>query len=145
MSNAKYVRNFLLTCPYIEASELDMHVNFIGETPVSYSIEPEPTTIVIKRYKDGASQRRFSFTLLSCRDVINDDDRIQNDQNFEKLSDWIDMIKQTRNFPEMQEGRIIKSMEATGNVYLSERADNNDFATYAMQFELIYYQNGGIF
>lgn len=138
MSNSEYVRNLLLTCPYIEASPLEMHINFIGNNPLQYSIDPEPTQQIIKKYLGGDTIRRFSFALSSRCETISDQDRAQNNDNYEKLSLWLEDITRKRRLPAMEIGKRPLRIEATGSVYLMERAEDNDSAIYMMQIELQY-------
>ena len=50
------VKNFILKCPYL--TELAaVNVDFLPESPDTYSIEEVPTNSVIRTYLDGSQER----------------------------------------------------------------------------------------
>lgn len=140
MSNAEYVRDLLLTCPYISASKLDAHIDFLGDKPLQYSIDGEPTAQVLKQYRGGDTLRRYSFILLSRMQTIDDATRAQNNRNYEQLSLWLEAQTRKRALPDMGDGAKANSIKAVGSVYLMETDTDTNSAAYQMQCELIYYQ-----
>ena len=140
MSIAKYVQKFLLTSPFITVSPFDMQIDFVGETPTQYSIEAEPVHPVVKRYLTGDTIRQFVFSLVQRADIITDDVRSSNNDNYEKLSLWLEQQTKSRALPPMEDEARAMKIEAIGAQYVLERAEDNSSALYMMQCALTYYQ-----
>jgi hypothetical protein len=138
MSNIEYVRDLLVTYPGITSD--GVHIDFIGMTPMQYSIRAEPTGQVIKKYLNGDTMRRFSFALEGICDTISDADRAQNNALFERLALWLERKTRARQLPDMGSGAKAMSIEATGGVYMARQDEDGDAAVYMMQIELNYYQ-----
>lgn len=142
MSNAEYVKTVLLECPFIEAGPFDLAIDFLDEYPTRYSIDAEPTTQVVKRYRGGDSLRRYAFSLSARYDTVTDEDRAGNAKHYEDLSLWLERQTRLHKLPPMEDGAAPQGIRATGSAYLAERAEDNNSAQYMMQIELIYHQKG---
>ena len=142
MSNSEYIRDFLFTCPVIQQSDAEMCVSFIGDTPLTYSIEGIPTKPVIKKYLNGDTVRQFTFGLVGRYEMYTDKIRVQNDQSYEELAMWLEQQTKQRMLPDMGNGATAQKIEAIGAQFVSERDQNNNSALYVMQCALTYYQKG---
>lgn len=140
MSIAEYVREVLLTCPYIKAGPFELAIDFLGYKPSRYSISAEPTEQTVKRFLGGGSVRRYSFALCAQYTAIDDEERAANAAHYEDLSLWLEQQTRRRKLPPMTGGASPRSLLATGNVYVEERASDGNALTYRMQMELLYDQ-----
>lgn len=143
MSNAEYVRQVLLSCPYITAGPFDMAIDFLDQYPTRYSIDAEPAAQVVKRYLSGDTVRRFAFALSARYETITDADRAGNAKHYEDLALWLEQQTKRRQLPAMTDGATPQAMAATGGMYLDERAEDGSSAVYRMQITLTYYQKAG--
>lgn len=142
MSNAEYARSLLLTSPYIQP-ESEMCINFISDSPTSYSIDSEPARPIVKRYLSGDSIRQYVFSLVARYPVITDEIRAISARNYEYLTSWFETQTKRRALPDMGGGATAQKIETIGNAYIMERAKDNDSALYVMQCALTYFQKAG--
>lgn len=141
MSLTQYTLDLLNTYPGLTAGEI--HVDMVQENPVNFSIQPEPVTPVVKKYRGGDSIRLFSFQLMARQYTTSDTERIFNATLYEDLSMWLETQSRGRLLPDMGEARTAQKIEAVGSGYLQEREEDANTAIYTMQIQLKYYQKGG--
>ena len=53
--------HYLDACPLLQDGML--YVDYLGPDPVSYVIDVEPATAIVKRYANGDTVRQYLFTL----------------------------------------------------------------------------------
>ena len=132
------VKNFILTCPYlVELSAVN--VDFLPESPDTYSIEEVPTNAVIQTYLDGSQERQFVFVFAS-RFYYSDETRnnIENSGFYEDFSDWLDEQTKIGNLPVMRDGLTPSKIEAISSGYLFDVSGDLSNARYQIQCRLIY-------
>ncbi|MCM1115608.1 MAG: chloramphenicol resistance protein [Clostridium sp.] len=138
MAIIEAVKNFILQCPYLDELK-KVNVDFLPSDPNTYSIEEEPTEIILKEYIDGSSDRQFVFVFASRmlwnEEVINN---IQNSGFFEKFQDWLERCTAEDELPQMDEGMHAYKIEAISNGYLFDVNGNEKYARYQIQCRLLY-------
>ena len=90
--------HYLDACPLLQDGML--YVDYLGPDPVSYVIDAEPATAIVKRYANGDTVRQYLFT-LGTRDYYSQDvmERIDSSGFFEEFSDWLDAQNIHGNLP----------------------------------------------
>ena len=132
------VKNFILKCPYL--TELAaVNVDFLPESPDTYSIEEVPASSVIQTYLDGSQERQFVFVFAS-RFYYSDETRnnIENSGFYEDFSDWLDEQTKSGNLPAMRDGLTPSKIEAMSSGYLFDVSGDLSNARYQIQCRLIY-------
>jgi hypothetical protein len=132
------VKNFILGCPFL--AELSaVNVDFLPDSPDTYSIEEVPTNAVIRTYLDGTQERQFVFVFAS-RFYYSEETRnnIENSGFYEDFSDWLDEQTKTGNLPVMREGLTPSKIEAMSSGYLFDVSGDLSNARYQIQCRLIY-------
>ena len=132
------VKNFILTCPCLEELSA-VNVDFLPESPDTYSIEEVPTNSVIQTYLDGSQERQFVFVFAS-RFYYSDETRnnIENCGFYEDFSDWLDEQTESGNFPQMRDGLTPTKIEAISSGYLFDVSGDLSNARYQIQCRLTY-------
>lgn len=138
MSIIEGVRNYILSCPYLNKGRVN--IDWLGATPTEYSIESTPTQPIVKRYADGGTIRQFNFVFSSVEfygpDVLSN---IENSGFYQKFSAWIEEQNKKRNLPYIGVGLIPHSIEVTTTGYLYE--SSSDQGRYQIQLKLLYYKD----
>ena len=132
------VKNFILTCPCL--AELSaVNVDFLPDSPDTYSIEEVPVKSVLQTYLDGSSERQYVFVFAS-RFYYSDETRnnIENSGFYEDFSDWLDEQTKLGKFPVMRDGLTPSKIEAMSSGYLFDVAGDLSNARYQIQCRLIY-------
>lgn len=138
------VREFILSCPFIKEFEDAfpvIGVENLAEEVDSYMIEALPVNPVIKQYLDGSSIRQFAFVLASRELNGENEVNIENNQFYEKFSEWLDKCTRTNVFPELGEHREAMKINATTCGYVFNADETK--ATYQIQCNMKYYQKVG--
>lgn len=132
------VKNFILTCPFL-AELAKVNVDFLPESPDTYSIEEVPTSAVIQTYLDGTQERQYVFVFAS-RLYYSDEvkNNIENSGFYEDFSDWLDEQTNNGNLPIMREGLTPSKIEAMSSGYLFDISGDLSNARYQIQCRLIY-------
>ena len=132
------VKNFILTCPYL-AELAAVNIDFLPNSPDTYSIEEVPTNSVIQTYLDGSQERQYVFVFAS-RFYYSDETKnnIENSGFYEDFSDWLDEQSQNANLPVMREGLTHTKIEAISSGYLFDISGDLSNARYQIQSRLIY-------
>ena len=132
------VKKFILTCPLLEELAA-INVDFLPESPDTYSIEQVPTNSVIQTYLDGSQERQFVFVFAS-RFYYSDETRnnIENCGFYEAFSDWLDEQTKSGNLPIMRDGLTPTKIEAMSSGYLFDVSGDLSNARYQIQCRLIY-------
>ena len=128
------IYKFMTECPLLKND--GVNINYLSESPVSYTIEPLPNSPVIKKYTDGSSLCQYDFVFAS-REYYNQD--IVNNKSitefYEKLQDWIE--NQKGNLPDFEDEKLTaQSLYVTSGGYLYDQTETT--ARYQIQCKLIY-------
>lgn len=140
MSVVEYIKKVLLSCPYINVSSLDMHIDSTDSKRQNYSIDGEPVTTVITSYLDGSAMKQYTFSLIVRKSTFDDEDRMENTKTYENVAAWFESISKKRALPSLGNAYQPMKMEALGGVYLMERTDDNETGLYAMQCRFTYFE-----
>ena len=116
-----------------------VNVDFLPESPDTYSIEEVPASSVLQTYLDGSQERQFVFVFAS-RFYYSDETRnnIENSGFYEDFSDWLDEQTKSGNFPVMRDGLTPSKIEAMSSGYLFDVSGDLSNARYQIQCRLIY-------
>ena len=136
MSLIDSIRNFILTCPFLQDGRVN--VDYIGEE-MGYSIDPLPCDPVVQRYTDGGAKKQFQFAFTS-QEEYDQDARINIDNSgfFQSFEEWMEEQNFSDNFPELGTGKIPISLETLNSGYLYDVNGIN--AKYRIECRLIYTQ-----
>lgn len=132
------VREFIMKFPKLKDGAL--LVDYLGNSPIEYTVEPVPCNPVIRKFIDGSCEKQFLF-LFASREAYSDDVNqcIENLSFYEDFSDWIYEQSDNRNFPILSGNRTVTELEiVTGGYQIY--ADTNT-ARYQIQLRLIYREN----
>lgn len=136
------IRDFIKSLSVI-SSFSKINVDFLGEKPTEYVIEPIPTERVIKKYVDGSTLNQYVFQFGS-REYYSSDviENMQKSEFYEQFENCINWHNREGILPDI-EG--IQSIECL-NVGAIQDA-NIDKAKYSIQMRITYfrkfYQEGG--
>lgn len=119
-----------------------LNVDFLPEDAKTYSVDSVPTREIVKKYLDGSSVRQFLFC-ISSREFYGDNitQNVDNHVFYEDLSAWLEEQCRLRAFPEIGEGRSVRSIEISSTAYPFV-VDDHGTARYQLQLNLIYFQKG---
>lgn len=116
-----------------------INVDFLGEQPTEFALEPIAVNPILENYVTGDSLRQFQFQLLSCNDYSAD--VLQNMANstfYEELYATIEKNNEKGILPKI-EG--IESIECLNNgAILSAETQT---ARYSIQMRVTYYKEKG--
>ena len=138
MTIIESIREYLLTCPYLEELA-SINVDFLPDDPTTYSIEQTPTEPIVKRYLDGATDRQFTF-VFACRMYYSDEmmNNISNSGFFEKFQNWLYDNSENDILPQLDDGMTAERIEAISSGYLFDISGNLSNARYQIQCRLLY-------
>ena len=126
------LRSYLKKCPLLKKDKIN--VNYLGDEPVSYAIEPMPCSPIVKRYTDGGTLRQYLFVFSSCE--AYDDNALANmdvAQFFEEFENWICEQDDKGIYPDLKDDKIkVTRLEVTSSGYLF----NEDEKTAQFQLQL---------
>lgn len=131
------VQEFLQGCELFSGNTI--RINFLGETPVEYTLEDVPATSIIKRYADGSTVRQALFVVASrvqySRDVI---ENLKASGFYEQLAEWLDEQTFRGNLPELPAGMTARKIEALTNGYCMAADMEQNIQRYQIQCSLVY-------
>lgn len=109
-------------------------LDYLGEEPTEYVIEPIPTTSIVRSYADGGNLKQFVFQFGS-REFYNSNvvQELKNSQFYEDFSKLIETNNNKRVLPEING---IQSIECLSNGTINEA--NTDNAKYVIQMRITY-------
>jgi len=115
-------------------------VDFLGNTPTQYAINPLPGAKVIESYITGASLREFPFSFQSMESTADELERLSNNGFFEAFSDWLESQTLAETFPTLNANQHPILIEATSWGYLFQQGES-DTGIYSIQCRLQYEQD----
>lgn len=135
MTITESIREYILGFP--ELKDGCLLVDFMGNEPIEYTIEPIPCEPIIKRYTDGSCMKQFLF-LFASREYFSEDIAVNlgNLEFYEKFEDWIEEQNDNGILPDLGESRDPVSIEVTSRGYAFS-ADTNT-ARYQVQLKLTF-------
>ena len=113
-----------------------INVDFLGEEPTEFALEPIPINPIVESYINGSSLRQFQFQLLSCNaygaDVIQN---VANSSFYEKLYETIENNSKKRNLPNIVGIQKIECLNSGG---ILDATTNT--ARYSIQMRILYFK-----
>ncbi len=139
MNTTENLRMWLRSCPAI--SQINRFgVDFAGKDPTEYTIYSTPSTIRNRRdilgnvYIDPIQEVNYVFACLFPFSL----DILQNLDNlgfFATVTEWIYEQNKAKNFPEIEEGRVMSIMP-TMSPYVFDA--DSDSGRYQIQLKITY-------
>ncbi|MBQ6169790.1 MAG: chloramphenicol resistance protein [Ruminococcus sp.] len=129
------IREYIMQFP--DLKEGCLLVEYLGDTPVEYTVEAVPCDPIYTRYVDGDCVKQFLF-IFASREYFNADvnQAIANLAFYESFEDWIWNKNSSGELPDLGSDRTPISIEVlTGGYSLSEEANT---ARYQIQLRLLY-------
>jgi len=138
MTLIESVRNYILTCPFLEDYKLS--VDFLSNEE-SYTIDPVPSETLIEADILGNETNQFLFVFAS-REYYGEDalNNMENSGFYEKFSDWIKENNDNGILPVLETGKTATEIQALGLGYLMNNDDST--ARYQIQLRMVYEQEG---
>jgi hypothetical protein len=129
------IRDFIKTLAIVD-SFTRINVDYLGETPTEYVLEPIPTERVIKKYMDGSTLNQYVFQFGSreyyTSDVIENMQKSEFYEDFEKCINW---CNREDILPNIQGIQSIECLNV-GSI----QDTSNDTAKYAIQMRITYFR-----
>lgn len=116
-----------------------LNVDYLGSTPVEYSIVPLPGPRIIEQYLNGGSLREFPFAFQTMASTADNLERLETNGFFESLSDWFETQTTAGVLPTLSTKKHAESIEALECAYLFEQGES-DTGVYQVQCKLTYSQ-----
>lgn len=134
MSITKAIRDYLLTCPYL--NEGIVNVDHLSNGVNEYSIDKLSSEPVVKKYTDGSTLRQFQFALTSTKSYSSDYlNNIKNNDFYDLFEKWIEQQNQINNFPKLSDEKIC-TIEVVKDSYMV--SNQTDTAKYQIQLRILY-------
>lgn len=129
------IRQYLIDNQIIDEG-LRINVDFLGENPTEFALEPIPVNPILERYLNGSSLRQFQFQLLSCNDYGADVfQNIANSTYYENLYNLIESNNEKGILPDI---KGIDSIECLNSGGILDAGTNT--ARYSIQMRITYYK-----
>lgn len=114
-----------------------LNVNCLDSKLHSCTIEPVPSSVVIKKYPDGGELREYPF-VFATREYFDPDvcENLKTALFYEKFADWIQSRNQNGDLPILKDGceAVCFEIMSTGYLYRTDEPK----ARYQIQLRLIY-------
>lgn len=135
MSITKAIRDYLLTCPYLNQKKIN--IDYLGSDADEYSIEKISCEPVIKQYIDGSTIRQYQFALTSIKFYdSNYSINMENNDFYELFEQWIKKQNDANNFPYIEGVYAIEVIQDS-----SLETKETDTAKYQIQLRVLYRRN----
>ena len=135
MSITKAIRDYLLTCPYLNQKKIN--IDYLGSDADEYSIEKISCEPVIKQYIDGSTIRQYQFALTSIKLYdSNYSINMENNDFYELFEQWIKKQNDANNFPDIEGVYAIEVIQDS-----SLETKEIDTAKYQIQLRVLYRRN----
>ena len=121
MDKNQAIIDFLMTCPYV--AENPLYFNFAEAEDNSKSIITVASDKAINRaYIDGSVKKRYSFTIIDFKSIIDQalptlpgytSENVSDAFDVQKLIDWITEQDENKNYPNFGNDCFIEEMSTT--------------------------------
>ena len=131
--------DFFSECELINGDRI--HIDYLPEKAIQYSIDIVPCKPVIKQYIDGTARKQYLFTFGS-REYYSAEvaQNLANSGFYEILSEWIDKKSRNGELPELGSNKEAVRLEVMSSGYAID--SDTDNARYQIQCRLIYIDKG---
>lgn len=138
MSIIEAIQTYLKSYSNLE-SGAPVWVDYLGSSPVEYSIQPLPGSIVLESYINGSSLRSYAFAFQSMESTADDLERLGTQGFYEEFAEWLEQQTENEDLPTLDSGKTALSIEATGWGYLYQQGESAT-GVYQIQCRLEYKQ-----
>lgn len=133
----KSIKEFIKTCPLIENGKI--RVDYLGEEPIEYSIDPIPAEKVIQSYLNGVKECQFVFNFCSREYYSRQDvQNIANSKFYEDFEEWLEECNKNKTLPILEGNKVATEIRANTSGYLYNTAEGLATAKYMIQCVLEY-------
>lgn len=135
MTVTEALRDYVLSFPMLKDGCL--LIDFLGDEPVGYTIEPVPCDPVVRQYTDGSCMKQFLF-LFASREWFSEDVAVNigNLEFYEKFEDWIESQSDKGILPDLGDNRTPVGIDVVTRGYAF--ATDTNTARYQIQLRLTY-------
>lgn len=119
------------------ASIKNILMDIVDGDPDVLSVSPSSDN-TIKRYLNGDEVRESNFQVFLKAYTSENINRIQNTQLIDKMKEWINRQSKKKNFPQMEENRICRKIEANNGMIYD--INENGEGLYLLQVKITYYE-----
>ena len=135
------IRCWLMSCPTVANSGDDttaFRINYLNYDPIAFSIEDAPGEPVTRRYVRGSGNGNTRNFVVSSRQPFSAITELQSvvSETFEEISRWIDTQNNKKQFPDLGDGRQVRSVAVTNRGYIY--SETSDTCIYQMQISIEY-------
>lgn len=117
-------------------NESRINVDFLGNEPTEFAIEPTPVDPIITKFVNGSSLRQFQFILYSCNAYSSDVlQNMSNSSFYEQLYNKIESLNDEDKLPNIDG---IETIECLDNGSIKEAGTN--VARYSIQMRITYFK-----
>lgn len=138
MSIISAIQTYLKSYSNLE-SGAPIWVDYLGSSPVEYSIQPLPGSIILESYINGSSLRSYAFAFQSMESTADDLERLGTQGFYEEFAEWLEQQTENEDLPILDNGKTALSIEATGWGYLYQQGESAT-GVYQIQCRLEYKQ-----
>lgn len=114
-------------------------VDYLGDLPVEYAIQPLPGSIVLESYINGSSLRSYAFAFQSMESTADDLERLGTQGFYEEFAEWLEQQTENEDLPILGNGKTALSIKATGWGYLYRQGESAT-GVYQIQCQMTYKQ-----
>jgi hypothetical protein len=139
MSVLSAIQEFIKGCSELD-SDSPVWVNYLGESPVGYSIVPLPGDKIVEEYITGKTSRVYPFAFQSMESTLDQLARTNVHEFYEDFAEWIRTQSEQGVFPEMDAGQTPFKIEAIGSGFLVAQGDSQT-GVFQIQCQLLYEQD----
>lgn len=115
--------------------------NFSVESPVSFSLIPDYSDKIVKKYVTGNTQKQYGFTVMITEEYsVDGDDLNMKAMNFaQAFMDWVEEQNEKREFPDFGKRCEVEKMENLQNMpNLAWVSKDGTAAGYMIQCRILY-------
>jgi len=138
MSVITSVRSYLATYSGL-TSGAPLWVNYLGQVPTEYAINPIAGERIVEEYVDGSSLREYPFAFQSTESTADNLERIETLDFYETFADWLTSQSDAGILPILESGKAAEKIEALGWGYLFNPGESGT-GIYQIQCKLTYFQ-----
>ena len=118
-SKMELIKEFIETCPLLKNGKIN--VDYLKDTPQSYSIDETPSNTFLNQFKDGGMRKQilFNFSMQADFSVL---ENIKNSKFCDDFTEWIEKQDNKRNLPKINgidwikctgRGTVLQTTETT--------------------------------
>lgn len=138
MSIISGLRTYLATYSALP-SGAPLWVDYLGQVPTEYSINPIAGARIVEQYIDGGSVREFPFAFQSTESTADNLERIETLGFYEAFADWLETQSDAGTLPTLGAKQTSEKIEALGWGFLFSPGESGT-GIYQIQCKLTYFQ-----